>query len=195
MKKLITLFLALTGAFYSNGQNCGTPLGSSGGQQICFQNCAVAYTVDFRNSTHCDLGIWWNYFTDCTDHLIPSSDLVSGLHTIPGNMLPGLWKTHDVYEIQSNLPTSGDNYPDCECNKNNCTPDPVTGISPCCTPPCYMVVEYFPYTGSFLLPTNLTFTAAASGGTYCGWLNCGGTIVCVTMMQLGPNYYSVDFHY
>ncbi len=186
--------MALTGALFASGQNCGVPLGSSGGQQICYQNCAIAYTVEFTNSTNCDIGIWWNYFTNCTEHLIPSIDVASGVHTIPANMPPGTWKLHNVYEIQSDLPGSGDNHPDCECNKNNCAPGP-GGLSPCCTPPCYMVVEWPPYTGSFILPTNLTFTAAANGGTYCGWFNCGGTIVCVTMLQGGPNSYSVDFHY
>lgn len=176
MKKLLFLFIALTGAMFSNGQ-CPAPFGSSGGQQ--FGRCNPIYTVDFRNSTDCDLAIWWNYKTDCTDHLIPSYG--PGTNIVPSTLPPGIWSTHQVYEIQTIFPSSGD-------TSINCSPSK-------CNAPCFMIVETPPGSGNFVLPTILSFTQIPNGGTYCGWFMCNTQIVCVTFMQLGPTHYSVDFHY
>ena len=175
MKKLLLLFIALSGALHSKGQ-CPNPLGSSGGQQ--FGLCNPIYTVDFRNTTDCDLAIWWNYKTNCTDHLIQSYG--PGTNVVPATPPPGTWSSHQVYEIKSILPNAGDG--------GNCNPSK-------CNAPCFMVVETPPNSSNFVLPTNLTFTQIPNGGTYCGWFICNGQTVCVTMMLIGPGQYSVDFHY
>ena len=120
MKKLLLLFIALSGALHSKGQ-CPNPLGSSGGQQ--FGLCNPIYTVDFRNTTDCDLAIWWNYKTNCTDHLIQSYG--PGTNVVPATPPPGTWSSHQVYEIKSILPNAGDG--------GNCNPSK-------CNAPCFISI-------------------------------------------------------
>lgn len=174
MKKIILLLMAISVVIYTKAQ-CPGPLGSAGGQQ--FGLCNPIYTVEFMNTTNCDLAIWWNYATNCTDHLIPSYG--PGTNVVPATPAPGVWSSHQVYEIKSILPNAGD-------NGKNCNPSK-------CNAPCYMVVECPVNSGNFILPTNLIFNQIPNGGTYCGWFVCNGINVCVTIAQIGPTQYTVSF--
>jgi hypothetical protein len=76
-----------------------------------------------------------------------------------------------------------------------------------CVDPCYMVVR--DQNGNFVIPTNMDFTQIfgpcgfgahpacpqPSGGTYCGWTDCYGMQVCVTIVHIDGNQYNINFHY
>lgn len=150
----------------SFSQACGLPLGSSGGQQAA--PCNPVYTIHFQNnSVHPFIGIWWNYFTNCTEHLIPSTDVLSGSPYIPNG---GAWYDHIIYKYQSTLSVADNN-----CNPSNCVN------------PCYLVLEFPPFgSGNFILPTNVQFPGPPSS-TLCN----PSVNYCLTITPIGPNEYNI----
>lgn len=189
MKNLLIFTLTLFLSYASYSQGCGPILGSSGGQQFQYCGTTPEYVLHVSNTTQCDMELWWNYFTTCTDHLTPSVDAFGPFQeVIPGGTTPANAITQHIYKIKSMLGEGG-------CNN---TP---------CVDPCYMVVR--DQNGNFVIPTNMDFTQIfgpcgfgahpacpqPSGGTYCGWTDCYGMQVCVTIVHIAGNQYNINFHY
>lgn len=183
MKKYFYLFLALIWASNSFGQSCGVPLGSSGGQQVCYG--PSAFVINFSNETNTDLGIWWNYFTDCTDHLLPSPGPVQ--HIVPSGVPTANRITHKVPKIKTDFGANVDNS-DCDCSR-----------AANWTSPCYIAVEFPGSQFTLPIPQSMSWNVNATwtGGTFCGWNppGYGGPPVCVSITILSPNEANIDFHY
>lgn len=164
LRMLMFLILVLGIAQESKSQQyCGTLLGNAGG--MLFQPCGTAFDITFNNQTGQQLTVYFNYFTNCSDHLIPIISLGPG----------AVNQQVQVPRIQSDFPTQEPEY---------CSPSD-------CVKPCYMVVELG---GTFYVPTNSQFSTLPNGGTYCGWLT-PDPAVCMDVQHVGPTQYVITFRY
>jgi hypothetical protein len=174
MKKFkFTLILILIINFINSSSaqvECPVPLGSSGGQQWAL--CDPAYQINYTNNTSCNLRVWWNYKTDCTDHMLTS-----------GTIFANQTMQETVWEIRTD-------FQDCDEEiQPKCCPSN-------CTKPCYFIVEVPSGSQNYrFIINNTDFEALAAGGTYCGWAqDCGSSLMlCVTFQIVGPGIYNITF--